>query len=315
MFEHDILSHDDKLSLPRRDNEGVNSIVSLKDTIYLGDEGRVLSYSLTERSWDANISTPEEAACGYQLAVCCNSLVLVGGHVWKPFNRCKTFSVWVRQDNEWNADVIPAVPADGNDEIVSAAGYNNLLFVLCRNGLSEQNTCILYYFDRKQSQWRRPLKGPSKNRQIESATIMICGSNVVYVMLCTNSHHKMFFRGHVTLSRDGVTLCDIEWKEIKVGTNISRCAYLTVFGDNVIIAVPGYNNVELYSPFKDTSLVDIGEFNLQFKYSVCGINGLSDGSLVVIGDACIEKSGRDVTLKSAVVQFKSKGNSYCVPYY
>jgi hypothetical protein len=315
MFEHGILSHDDKLSLPHY-NEEVNSMVSLKDTIiYLRDKGRVLSYSLTERSWDANISTPEEAARGYQLAVYSNNLVLVGGYVELNYGRrCKTFTVWVRQGNEWNADIIPPVPAsraDGDDEILSAAGYDNLLFVLCySNPLSEQNTCILHYFDSKQ--WRKPLKGPSftgKKRHL--ANIMICGSNVVYAMLySTYPHCKMFFRGHVTLLIDGIidTLYDIEWKQLcEVGTyNISRCAYLTVFGDNMIIAVPENDNVELYSPFKDASIVDIGEFNFEFKYPVYGVIGLSDGSLVVIGDAHIE---RDITWKSAVVQFKSRGTT------
>ena len=117
VLEHKILSHDNNLSLPHC--EEVNSMVFLKDTIYLRDrrvpynatEGQILSYSLTERSWDTNISTPKEAVSGYQLAVWSGNLVLVGGHVELKFgHQQKTFKVWVRQGNKWNADIIPPVP-------------------------------------------------------------------------------------------------------------------------------------------------------------------------------------------------------------
>ena len=62
---------------------------------------QTLSYSLMERSWDANISIPKEAVIGYQLAVCSGNLVLVGGYVeLKTCHQQKTFKVWVCQDNK-----------------------------------------------------------------------------------------------------------------------------------------------------------------------------------------------------------------------
>ena len=155
VFEHEILSHHDDLSLPRYHDE-VNSVVSLKDTVYLRarDGGQVLSYSLTERCWDTNISTPKEASSGYQLAVCSNNLVLVGGHskIESSSGRQHEFStpkVWIRQGSEWNADIIPSLPIDGH-EILAAAGSDHHLFVLCRlrdNEISSNrlNTCLYYY--------------------------------------------------------------------------------------------------------------------------------------------------------------------------
>lgn len=49
-------------------------------------------------------------------------------------------------------------------------------------------------------------------------------------------------------------------------------------------------------------MVDIDELNPEFKYPAYGIIGVSEGSLVVVGDAMVESG----MLKSAVVQFKSE---------
>ena len=325
VLEHKILSHDNNLSLPCC--EEVNSMVFLKDTIYLRDrsvsynaiEGQILSYSLMERSWDTNISTPKEAVSGYQLAVWSGNLVLVGGHVELKFGRRqKTFKVWVHQDNKWNANIIPPVPIDVNDNILSAVGHEHVLFVLCTqpcsNHLSQQNTksCFLCYCgDASTKQWQTHLKGPSivHSRHL-SASIVVHDSNIYAMIYSTSPYCNAFFRGHIS---DSMTLCDIEWRQLQViGGDISGRAYLTVFGDNLVVAEHA-GKVKLYTPFKDTSLVDIDELSLEFEYPVYGISGLSDGSLVVIGDVRDEglRSGR---LKSAVVQFKSKGTAIGVMY-
>ncbi len=310
-FERDILSHDNKLSLPDYTHE-VNSMVSLKDTIYLRDEGQVLSYSMTERSWDANISTPEEAARGYQLAVCSNNLVLVGGYIWlKNCLQRKTFKVWVYQGTEWNADIIPPVPVDDHNEILSAAGSDNILFVLCKqpygNDSSKQNTFILYHIDiSTKQQWQKPLKGPSfaNNCRPSASLIAVSNSNILYAVIYSQSPYcNLFFRGSITVASDNTTLCDIEWRQLHlVGNDITSCVYPTIFGDSLIIAEVA-SEVKLYTLFKDT-LVDIDELNLAFEYPICGISGLSSRSLVVIGKV---KSSSNVTLKSAVVLFKLKG--------
>ena len=105
-----------------------------------------------------------------------------------------------------------------------------------------------------------------------------------------------------------MTLCDIEWRELQViGGDIHGRAYLTVFGADLVVAKHD-GKVKLYTPFKDTSLVDIDESSLEFDSPVYGISGLSDGSLVVIGDVR-DKNSRSGRLKSAVVQFKSKGTA------
>ena len=59
--------------------------------------------------------------------------------------------------------------------------------------------------------------------------------------------------------------------------------------------------------------MDINELSLEFEYPVYGISGLSDGSLVVIGDVR-DKGSHSGRLKSAVVQFKSKGTAIGVMY-
>ena len=315
MFEHDILSNNDHLSLPYYNDE-VNSMVLLKDTVYLRDRygGQILSYSLTERSWDANISTPEEAVSGYQLAVCSNNLVLVGGHVESiTGHRRKTSKVWVRQgiDSEWNADIIPPVPVD---EVLAVAGHDHNLFVLCKqsynNCSSEQNTCILYCCDDGSTeQWLKPLKGPSitcSSNCRPSASIIVHNSNVLtmYAVIYF-SKSNIFFRGHITVASDNISFCDIEWREID-SKDFCSCAYLTISGDNLIVAKLD-GKVKLYTPFEN-KLVDVDELDLAFAYPLHGITGLSDGSLVVIGDA--RKSYSDVSsLKSAVVQFKAKGTA------
>ena len=309
MLKHEILSHDDGLSLPK-----VNSMVFLKGIIYLRDtsgstRGQILSYSVMERSWDTYISTPGEAVRGYHLAVWASSLVLVGGYVeLKTCHWQKTFKVWVRQGNEWNADIIPPVQIHENDEILSVAGYDHHLFVLCKQPYSNfsplQNICVLYYCDDVSTKQWQVLKGPSIIVEYhQRVSILVHDTTVVYAMIYSeSSYYKAFFRGHIIM--DNMTLCDIEWEQLHViGGDITGRAYLTVFGGNVVIAELG-REVKLYTPFKDT-LVDIDELNLQLLYCACGIIGISDGSLIVIDDVEVDSD----TLKSAVVQFKSEGTA------
>ena len=260
-----------------------------------------MSFSLTERSWDSNISTPEETAHDYQLAVFCSSLVLIGG---QSKDQQKSHRVWVLEGNEWNPDVIPPVPVGDCDDILSVAGYDHLLFVLYRQNSrsSTLDTPITYrYYDTKSKQWQTIVRiciFPESVGFYQQANIIIHDSNM-YVMI--SGSKKAFFRGHISFN----TPYNIEFKPLKVlGGGIHGSSYFTILGNNLITAAFNGRNIKLYTPFEDanktTSLVDIGELNLEFQQSLYGIIGLCDGSLIAIGE--VEDSG------SAVVQFKSKGS-------
>ena len=140
-----------------------------------------------------------------------------------------------------------------------------------------------------------------------SASIIVHGSNIIYAMInSTFSYRSSFFRGCITVASDYMTLRGIEWRQLHViekNNIIYSCAYLTVCGDSLVVAEVD-SKVRLYTPSKD-KLMDVDELDLVFGHSLYGICGLSDGSLVVIGDA--QKSYSDDPLKSAVVKFKSKG--------
>ena len=172
---------------------------------------------------------------------------------------------------------------------------NLAFFCYCNDASSKQWT----------GQWQKQLEGPKIiDAYHQSASIVVHDSSL-YAMICSeNTSRSTIFRGRLIVASDNTTMYDIEWRQLQViGGDIRRCAYLTVFGNNVIVT--SYDNkMKLYTPFKD-ALVDIDELNIQFNHPVCGISGVSDGSLVVIGDVY----GESDIIKSAVVQFKSKGTA------
>ena len=56
----------------------------------------------------------------------------------------------------------------------------------------------------------------------------------------------------MTLASDN-TPCDIEWEQLHIiGNDISRCAYLTLFGESDNVAIAEHDSkVKLYNPFKN----------------------------------------------------------------
>lgn len=318
MLEYEFLSRDDGLRLPQR---GKSSAALLGDIIYvhardssLSSDDRILSYSLTERTWDI-ISTPEEIVDNYELAVCSSSLVLVGGRS-KCQEQLPSCKVWVHQGNEWNADVIPN-PTNGIvHEVLSVAGNEHLLCIMCQ--LFKPLNTFLFYYNMNTGQWKTypSCKGP-KVYDGEGVKLAFHDQNL-YAMIYSTHKNTTFFKASISLTGvpgGGDILCG-EWTPLIIAKDccIPRNSRLAVFGNKLIFAALNGQKVKLCIPFEDSkgqaSIADVDEFDLQFCGPLCGTFGLSDGSLVVIGNIMDTTNNSS---SSTVIQFKSKGTIIVKP--
>lgn len=307
VFEREYLSRYDDVALVRRDQ---TPAVLFREKIYVvypspHTQDQLLTYSLAERSWDANTSIPMEVN-HYDIAVFCNSLVLVGT---QSQNRRFLFKTWVLQRDEWNANIIPVspLPLGTFAELLSVAGNKHFLCVIyqlqrstLRNSVMSDTEIICYHGN--SGQWKQPCKGPPiVNRG--GIKLALHGEHLYAMIYYSPSTRATFYKALI-----GNTAIEGDWVSLTITDScyIGGDSKLTVVANNLIIAAHDGRKVKLYTPVEDvdhvSSIVDIDEFDFEFDPPLCGVFGFQNESFVIVGN---EHSAG--TNRTTVVQFKSKG--------
>ena len=299
------------------------------DCIYVRDvDAQLLKFPLKtsskRKSWTP-LKTPEEATTDYALAVYSNNLVLVGGRPKGSLYAAVTPSnkVWIRNrtTEQWEDNHIPPVPwsqpseSHFQNEIMSAIEHHDLLVVLYKTSQEHSSSrkdlignpifeSHIVFFSK--SEWNPPCKGPPLELH-KSAHITI-HNNFLYTMVYDPIHSQrvIFFRAQISSSG-----CEINHlMQFAEDASIFGCPSLTILDDKLIVTeLCSGNKLVLYTPFTDFngkhSLVDIDELKgMNFESIECTI-GLSDKSLLVIGQA--RKQDSEFCSKSSVIRFDQRG--------
>lgn len=259
-----------------------------------------------ERSWDANVSIPEEVTEDYELAVFSNNLLLIGG---RSRSQQLPHKVWIRQEDEWKADIFTPVPCSNIcTEILSIANSEHLLFLIYQ--LREDipcNTHLLFCYNAIASHWKISCRGPQVKSGDEGIKLAFHDQHL-YAMVYTTHKRTSFFKACVSLKED--VILEGDWIPMIIVSDccIPRNSRFTVFGNKLIFAAFDGQKVKLCIPFESsngqTFVADVDTLDMEFCGPLCGTFGLPDGSLVVIGDIMDTANN---TSTSAVVKFTSTG--------
>ena len=298
-----------------------------EDNVYVNDpwKNRLLTYSLIERSWNANITFPtlpadlpeERNNNMVYITATSSALVLVGtvtfNHGWTLLNK-----VWIREDGDWKSrdDIISSLPiehdvipmdCDVTPVIQSAAGYGNLLFCM----YTHKTKLMVVCYDFNSNQWNGPYPGPPVT--IESGlriNLAVNGSELYAQVYSHSPNHANFYASKYT----DATLV---WEKLTPFQKFSihDMPRMAIVKNRLFVADRKYgsrNFLNLYTPFTNAnsvrSLVDVdGSEKCNFESPLLGATGLPDGSLLVMGKV---RESNSLVAKSSVIKFSSKGTTY-----
>ena len=271
----------------------------------------MLRYSLdTTGSWNTNTPLPSDVVRDYFITVVSSKLVLVGGISAKYKQLTK---VWVRERALWREDIIPSVPIDETSRIQSATGYNDLLFVAYSASMSfaafnkEYNMNIVCY-DATTSQWKKSFKIPVEILNSYGAINLdlIVHNSDLYAKVYCRSVKASFFKIHYSSTAGPGEWVNVDSSRFILGES-SR---MTVSRNKLIVADVDSSVLKLYTPCSNAdNLLTMQEIDRAEDceiHSLNGITSLSDGSLLVMGEA-VKPALSNKSARPSVIKFTSKG--------